>query len=222
MNKKSLILAISLVLVMTCTIGVTVAYLQDTTDPVTNVFVAADFADLGLSETDPDDEYDGNGATNDYLVVPGMDITKDPKVTFAPEADEDNLVGAYVFVKMDAAGWTTTDNVAFTKQLGNCADALSFSVDTYWTFLKKDGNSYIYYKAVAADKTINTQSIIANDKVTVSTAITEADLDTASESLSVITDGSLIFSAYAIQQLGFDDSPEAAWTAVYGQSQTQD
>ena len=217
MNKKSLILAIALVLVMTCTIGVTVAYLQDTTGPVTNVFVAADFADLTLEETKPA-EYDSNEATNDYLVVPGMDITKDPKVTFVPEEGEDNLVGAYVFVKMDAAGWTTTDNKAFTKVIGNCADALSFSVDEYWTFLKKDGNSYIYYKAVAADETIDAQSIIANDKVTVSTAITEADLDGVSENLSVITDSSLIFSAYAIQQLGFD-STEAAWTAVYGQSQ---
>ncbi|MBE6677851.1 MAG: hypothetical protein E7597_03550 [Ruminococcaceae bacterium] len=217
MNKKSLILAISLVLVMTCTIGVTVAYLQDTTDPVTNVFVAADFADLTLEETKPA-EYDSNEATNDYLVVPGMGIAKDPKVSFAPEADEDNLVGAYVFVKMDAAGWTTTDNKAFTKGIGNCADALSFSVETYWTFLKMEGDSYIYYKAVAADETINAQKIIANDKVTVSTAITEADLDGVSENLSVITDSSLIFSAYAIQQLGFD-STEAAWTAVYGQSQ---
>ncbi len=217
MNKKSLILAISLMLIMTCTIGATVAYLQDTTDPVTNVFVAADFADLGLSETDTS-EYDNNDGTNDYLVVPGMEIAKDPKVTFAPDDDEDNLVDAYVFVEMNAAGWTTADNATFTKAIGNCEDALSFSVDTYWTFLKQDGDSYIYYVEVPANSTIDAQSIIEGNAVSVSTEITEADLDTASGSLSVITDGSLIFKAYAIQKASFEDEG-AAWTAVYGQSQ---
>lgn len=220
MNKKSLVLAISLMLIFVCTIGVTVAYLQDTTDPVTNVFVAADFADLELNETDPSEDYDSNDGTNDYLVVPGMDIAKDPTVTFKPLEGEDNLVGAYVFVKMDATGWTTADNYAFAKQIGTTANALTFSVDTYWQFLKADGNSYIYYKAVAANSTIEDQSIIVGDTVTVSTAITEADLDSVSENLSVITNSSLVFKAYAIQQDGFATA-EAAWTAVYGESQAQ-
>lgn len=220
MKKKGLILAISLALILMLTVGTvsfTLAYLQDSTDAVTNVFVAADFADLGLEETDTS-EYDENSATNDYLVIPGMDIEKDPKVSFAPQEGEDNLVDAYVFVKMDASGWTTTDNVAFKKALGACADGLSFSVDTYWTFLKAEGGSYIYYKAVAANETITAQSIIAGDTVTVSTDITEADLDAASGTLSAITDGSLTFSAYAIQQAGFD-SAEDAWTDVFAQSQ---
>ena len=56
--------------------------------------------------------------------------------------------------------------------------------------------------------------------MTVSTAITEADLDSVSENLSVITDSSLVFKAYAIQQDGFATA-EAAWTAVYGESQAQ-
>lgn len=220
MNKKSLILAISLMLIFVCTMGVTVAYLQDSTDPVTNVFVAADFADLGLSETDPDVEYDSNDGTNDYLVVPGMDIEKDPKVTFKPLDGEDNLVDAYVFVKMDATGWTTADNKAFSKTIGSATDALTFSVDTYWTFLKADGDSYIYYREVPANTTIEDQSIIVDDKVTVSTAITETDLDGVSENLSVITDSSLVFKAYAIQQIGFDGA-EAAWGEVYGEAQSQ-
>lgn len=220
MNKKSLILAISLMLIFVCTMGVTVAYLQDSTDPVTNVFVAADFADLGLSETDPDVEYDSNDGTNDYLVVPGMDIEKDPKVTFKPLDGEDNLVDAYVFVKMDATGWTTADNKAFSKTIGSATDALTFSVDTYWTFLKADGDSYIYYREVPANTTIEDQSIIVGDKVTVSTAITETDLDGVSENLSVITDSSLVFKAYAIQQIGFNGA-EAAWGEVYGEAQSQ-
>lgn len=220
MNKKSLILAISLMLIFVCTMGVTVAYLQDSTDPVTNVFVAADFADLGLSETDPDVEYDSNDGTNDYLVVPGMDIEKDPKVTFKPLDGEDNLVDAYVFVKMDATGWTTADNKAFSKTIGSTTDALTFSVDTYWTFLEADGDSYIYYREVPANTTIEAQSIIVDDKVTVSTAITEADLDGVSENLSVIANSSLVFKAYAIQQIGFDGA-EAAWGEVYGEAQSQ-
>ncbi len=220
MNKKSLILAISLMLVFVFTMGTTIAFLQDSDNAVTNTFVAADIGDLDLSETDNDSDADSD--KNEYLVVPGIDITKDPSVSFVPnENDRDKLVDAYVFVTMTADGWTTTDNENFFYKLGAAGEpavdyGLSFSIAD-WTYLGKDSKGdYVYYVSVPKTDTLNAKPIITNNKIIVDDAITEDDLDAATNEGALTN---LVFSSYAIQQAGFESDVWSAYTAVSGNVQ---
>ena len=96
MKAVALLLVVSLLI--GCTIGGTIAYLMTNTTPVVNTFVAGDIGVLTLSESDTDP--DAEGVQHNYLVIPGKDIAKDPKVSFSG-----HNVDAYVFLKVEAAGW---------------------------------------------------------------------------------------------------------------------
>ncbi len=106
MKKKTVALLLALVLVLGVAVGGTMAWLLDSTDPITNTFTAGD-VEITLEET-----------TTAYSMVPGTTIAKDPTVTVS-EASE----SCYVFVKLDksanfddfmsyevAAGWTQGGN----------------------------------------------------------------------------------------------------------------
>lgn len=214
MNKKTLILALSLMLIFCVTMGVTLAYLNESTDPVVNTFIPAELGSLELDENDTTD-YNSNESDHDYLVVPGQSITKDPRVTFSFSNENGEVVDAYVFVKIDANGWTSsTDGMTFTKTVGSVSDGLSFTIDTFWT--KLDGTpagTYVYYKAVDVDVPsthVTNQKVIANNTISVST-------DIVKESIGQVSAAGLTFTAYAIQQLGFN-TPLAAWSEVSGQN----
>lgn len=75
-------LAIALVVVLLCgsVIGGTVAWLIDQTNPVVNTFTYGD-VNIDLDESDTGLDDDDSEDTNDYEMVPGEVITKDPKVT---------------------------------------------------------------------------------------------------------------------------------------------
>ena len=82
MRKKLITAIIALTLVLTSLVGITVAWLYVKTDEVTNVFTPSDIT-LTLEET-----------KDDFQMVPGVDIEKDPKVTYTADFD------AYIFVKI--------------------------------------------------------------------------------------------------------------------------
>ena len=85
-------------------IGGTLAWLTATSGEVTNTFTAAKLGQVSISETDTD---------HDYLLTPGVDITKDPKLSFTRTNNEG--VAAFVFVKVTAANWTPdSTHMAFT------------------------------------------------------------------------------------------------------------
>ena len=182
--KKKLMTVLALVLVVAMSVAGTIAFLTDTTDPITNTFTVGDIGDLTLTET--------TGST--YNVIPGVNLEKDPTVAYASDANND--VAVYVFVKVTAPDWTVAeDNKAYTKSTVSADPALSFTIDdSKWTYLTKDGNDYIYYAAVNA-ATDFSASVISGDSIAVSADITDGEI----ESLT----GTLTFAAYAIQQDGF-------------------
>ena len=188
--KKKLMTVLALVLVVAMSVAGTIAFLTDTTDPITNTFTVGDIGDLTLTET--------TGTT--YNVIPGVDLDKNPTVAYASDANND--VAVYVFVKVTAPGWTVAeDNKTYTKSTVSADPALSFTIDDSWTYLTKDGNDYIYYAAVDA-ATDFSASVISGDSIAVSADITDGEI----ESLT----GTLTFAAYAIQQDGFT-GVEDAW-----------
>ena len=194
--KKTLTIILAFVLVIAMSVAGTVAYLTAQTGAVTNTFTVGNIGDLTLTE-EKGTVVDGKHTFN---IVPGQDIAKDPKVTYT--ADEPD-VAVYVFVKMDATGWTTTDGQTYTKAAGSVTEALSFSIDTTaWTKLENG----VYYKALDANTDLAATSVIANDTIAVSDSIAKDDIGTLAGS-------DLVFTAYAIQQAGFDTAA-AAWAEV--------
>ena len=107
MKKRTLALLVALVLVVGCIIGGTLAWLTAKTDAVVNTFTTSDI-DVTLTETE-----------EEYKMVPGYTIHKDPNTTVVKGSEE-----CYLFVKVEksanfdsfmtyemADGWTALEGV---------------------------------------------------------------------------------------------------------------
>lgn len=195
---KSAILFLAVAMLVGCMIGGTVAWLISESQTVTNTFVAGQIGTLELTETDVETNKETTEG-QEYLIVPGTPIAKDPKVTYTPveNADGKAPVAVYVFVEIGAAGWTKSGNVY------SIGDQMSWTVDSYWTCL--EGN--VYYKELTAGTEIEDQAIIAENKITVSpTAVNEDNIE------DLAAASGLNFSVYAIQKDNL--SVADAWVAA--------
>ena len=179
---KVVVLLLAVVLLIGCVAGGTLAYLMTKSATVTNTFVAGEIGTLSLAET----------TGNSYIVTPGVDITKDPVVTF-----KGNNVAAYVFLKVEATDWAVSGaDTTYTYSIGTNQE-VKWVLDG-WTKLE-DG---VYYKEVAANAGEQSWSVIKDNKITVSSEITKANISDYTKGLS--------FTAYAIQKDGFT-TVAAAW-----------
>lgn len=147
MKKKTLALLLALVLVFGAAVGGTIAYLTDTTGPVTNTFTVGNI-DIDLDET-----------KTDFKMVPGCDIAKDPVVTVTANSE-----ACWLFVKIDesenldsfisysvASDWTQGDGTNIP--------------------------SNVWYRSVGASTTDQVFSVLTGDKVTVKTSVTKTMMD---------------------------------------------
>lgn len=196
-SMKAVALLLVVILLIGCTIGGTLAYLMATPKSVTNTFVAGKIGTLTLTETGAD----GNATTSrSFMVTPGVDITKDPKLTYTP-ATENDIGSVYIFIEVTGTGWS------YNAGAGNfvTAEGMSWSVDPYWTWLE----GKVFYRLVeSADiNTVTNKTIISDNTIEVPDTITEDTIDDAAEHAA------LAFTAYAIQAEGVENV-EAAWTAV--------
>lgn len=202
------LLILAITMLVGSTLGGTLAYLTDQTASVKNTFTVGDVGDLTLTETPVDK----------YVVVPGVDITKDPTVTY-----EGNNIDAYIFVKIDGGNkWKHSHQPlpnnystnTYSVVTGNAVDlSMYFNVADGWG--KLNTSEDVYWRKVTATATAAAENgklsfpIIENDTVYVSSAITEATIaNYASE---------LTFTAYAIQAAGFEDDVAGAWGALNNQ-----
>ena len=181
MKKKTLALLLALVLVFGAAVGGTIAYLTDTTGPVTNTFTVGNI-NIDLDET-----------VDDFKMIPGCDITKDPKVTVVANSE-----ACWLFVRIDESS--------------NLHDFISYTVANGWT--KGDGTnipSNVWYRSVAASTTDQIFPVLAGDKVTVNDAVTKTMMDGLTDN----TRPTLTFTACAVQADGFDTA-----AAAYAQAPT--
>lgn len=203
MKKKIVALCLCIALAVVAIGGATLAYFTDKTDTVTNTFTvgkvdielwehAYDATTNTLSQTKKMDGTVGK-LGNSYHIVPGVDLPKDPTVVVKGGSD-----ACWLFVKVTAAGWPA--NQTFYTLKTTDADG--------WT--QGDGTNIpddVYYRAVPATTTDTTFGLLTGDKVVIPTTVTAADV-------ASMTNVTLTFTAYAIQQTGFENNAVAAWTEV--------
>ena len=187
--KKKLMTVLALVLVVAMSVAGTIAFLTDTTDPITNTFTVGK-VDIDLTETFNTDT-DDNGAADAWQaqLIPGTTYAKDPVVTVTADSED-----CWLFVKFEEKNDAAT-YLDYTSNL---------TAENDWT--RGDGTnipSNVWYRAVAKDATVKSFHLLANDTVTIdSTAVTNDNMNDAANA-------ELVYTAYACQKDNM--SVEAAW-----------
>lgn len=185
-STKVFLSLLALVLVVGCAVGGTIAWLTATTDPVVNTFT---YGKININL--------GESTGNAYTIIPGVNISKDPKVTVKAGSE-----ACWLFVKVEEKGTFVNGKVTYSVKTG----------EGNWTSLP--GESGVYYREVNA-VTANTDFyVLAGDTtyphgvVTVSENLTKEDIKGLTG-----THPQLIFTAYAVQKDGINTAADA-WDKV--------
>ena len=200
-SKKMIALMMSLMLIIGGAAGGTIAWLMDTTDPITNTFTTSD-VDIELAET----------TGNTYKMVPGDVIEKDPKITVNAGSE-----ACYLFVKIEKTGNYDT----YLEE---------YSIAGGWTELEAgSGVYYRTVDANQTGSPYYVLGGTGNGSLTVKNTVTKADMaliDGVADSERTIEEEiadrpTLKFTAYAIQPENLTDTdtdgdvdPIDAWTLI--------
>lgn len=176
-SSRAFIALLALVLVIGCVAGGTVAWLVATSDTVTNTFTYGDI-NIALAES----------TGTSYKVIPGTDITKNPKVTVKGGSE-----ACWLFVKVEESGTFVADKV-------------TYAIDNGWTPL--EGEKGVYYREVAAVTADTDFSVLEGNKITVKDTLTKGDIKDIAA-----TNPTLKITAYAVQQENIADAA-TAWKAA--------
>ena len=193
-SKKGLAMLLSLVLVIGCVVGGTLAWLTAQDTPVVNKFSPSTIgvelkehtynATEDILTTTVTDE----GVTN-YKMIPGWTIPKDPEAWIT-----ENSEAAYLFVEI--------------KESENFDDFMTYAIAHGWKLLDGteaasintvDKDIYVIYREVAAGATAtamdqdNAFQILAKDQVAVLDTVKKEDMPVAG------AEPTLTFTAYAHQ-----------------------
>lgn len=179
-STKALVALLALVLVIGCSLGGSLAWLTAKTDPVTNTFTVGDI-NITLSET----------TGNDYMILPGVNIPKDPKVTV--EADSE---ACWLFVQVKEDNWPVFNGVR----------KANYQPAAGWTPLDEKNHPGVYYREVDAATAEKGEAygVLLNNEVTVSDTLTKAEIN------GITTKPQLTFTAYAVQKEAANN-PTDAW-----------
>ena len=195
MKKKVSIAVVALALVLCFTIGGTLAWLMDTTDPVQNTFTSGD-VDITLVET-PNTDTDNDGIADSWSaqMIPGNTYAKNPKVTVTDSTDVD----CWLFVRFEENGNAGT-YLTYTSTL---------TTENGWT--QGNGNDIplnVWYREVSKDANTKSWELLVANTVTVKDSVTKGNMAKAQEA-------ELVFTAYAAQKDNL--TAEAAW-ALFNQN----
>ncbi|MGI6508971.1 MAG: hypothetical protein ACOX1L_00535 [Erysipelotrichaceae bacterium] len=179
-TKKLLIAIVTLLILITGTIGATLAWLTDQTDTVKNTFTVGN-VDITLTETTGDE----------YKMVPGNPINKDPKVTVLQNSEE-----CWLFIEI--------------IESDNLADFIDYSLADGWSVLGGGVNN-VYYRLVAASDIDQEFEVIAGNAVNVKSTVTKDMMDDLEDDPTLLP--TLTFKAYAVQKAGVDSAAEA-WAII--------
>lgn len=183
MKKKLVICVAAMVAVIGCAIGGTLAWLTQKTDPIVNTFTIGDI-NIALTESE----------NLDLKMLPGCDITKDPKVTVEAESE-----ACWLFVKIEKSD-------SYDDYLNDYVIDDATISGSNWTALT--GAEGVYYREVDATATELVFPVLKDNKVSVLQTVTKADMEAISE--GTVSAPMLTFTAYAIQKEAAVDAL-AAW-----------
>lgn len=205
-RNRRIAMTVALVLVVAlASIGGTIAWLTDKTDPVVNTFTTAD-VDIDLTETWNADSDDDNDDANDHWeaqLVPGNTYAKDPKVTVNAGSE-----ACYLFVHVVEANNTIT---------GLDGKIVQYSVNTnVWTAVP--GHLGFYYCVVDATTansgasynvlTGGANNVNPDGQVTINSALTKAQEAAIGSDTPTIT-----VTAAAVQKDNVDTVADA-WSKL--------
>lgn len=212
---KILCLVMGAILLVTGSVAVTLAYLQDKTQTVTNTMTVGKI-DIKLDEgvVDLYGKFT-SGRTeegNKYKLIPGQEYNKDPKITVLKGSEP-----CYVFfgISIDTKVSNVLDtskNVIATQLKSNGWLVLENSTTdkTQVTWADTDGTQYkIYYKSAAVDATSADKPLKTFEKFSVSGAANVSNADNAT----------IKVKAFAVQSANLT-SPQNAWDKSFKQSAT--
>lgn len=197
--KKVILTVLSVALIVALSVTATLAWLQDTTDPVVNTFTEGK-VDIDLFEHKYDaatkeltTEEVRNGG-NSYKMVPGEVLPKDPTVVVKGGSE-----ACWLFVKVE--------------ELNNVDTFLSYTIDaSKWTQLPDvEGVYYTEITTYTANDTL--YNVLTDKQVTVNTSVDIDDMNALTEA----THPQLKFTAYAIQKQAEGNATftaETAWAAL--------
>ena len=178
---KATLLVLALVLLIGGTIGGVVAWLMDSTESITNTFTYGDI-NITLEET-----------TEEYKMVPGNEIAKDPKVTVEAGSED-----CWLFVKLEKSD--NYDTYLAQYEMAEGWTALSGKAGVYYREAKA-GNAFYVLAAGTGDA-------MANGHVDVLESVTKADMEAIKDANKQPT---LTITAYAVQKANVADAA-TAWT----------
>ena len=202
MKKSKIVIAIiSLLSICSFVIGTSVAWLTSKTEDLVNTFTYGDI-NIKLDETDTNDG-DENANTNEYKMLPGNEITKDPKVTVIANSED-----SYLFVKL-------------TKS-ENFDNFMTFEIAEGWTLLEETTD--VYYREVTKSDKDQEFIVLKDNKVKVKEEVTKAMLNELDK------DGTnnyptLTITAYAVQrdgQIEAIDTAKEAWAIASAEEAKQE
>lgn len=205
MNKKTVAIFVAcMLLVCFASVYITLAYLTDDTDVVTNTFTSGN-VDITLTETKIDTDgvtamegvTVGAGETNKYKLIPNQEYVKDPTITVA-ETSEDSYIGAVITIKNAnslPADITKTLEGTFGITLKSGWEVTnSNTTGNDWTF------AVVYKTGAVTAESVN----VIFDKIT-APDLDNTELQTAT---ATGTGVSIEVHAYAVQAAGFEAAAE--------------
>lgn len=190
-GSKVALLSIALTLVLCGIIGGTLAWLIADTEPVVNTFTYGDI-NITLEEKDTNKDGDNNPNTNNYSMIPGNPIEKDPKVTF--KANSEN---AWLFVKLE--------------KTANFDNFMTYDIADGWTAL--DGVEGVYYRSVDKADTDAEFFVIKDNTVFVKGEVTKEMLN-ALDAGGADNYPKLTVTAYAVQRDNNITTAADAWAKI--------
>ena len=190
--KKKLMTVLALVLVVAMSVAGTVAYLTDTTAPITNTFTVGK-VDITLTETfNTDTNGDQKNDAWQAQLIPGTSYTKDPVVTVTADSED-----CWLFVKFEEKNGAAT-YLNYTSNL---------TAANGWT--QGDGTNIpanVWYRAVNKADSTKSFHLLDGDTVKIdSTAVTNGTMNDAANA-------QLVYTAYACQSANM--TVNAAWAEV--------
>lgn len=188
-TTKSLALILTVVLILGGVVGGTLAWLIASPDPVVNTFTYGDI-NIDLDETDTKLDNDDDPDTNEYEMMPGQEIVKDPKVTVKTGSESN-----WLFVKLDKSN----------EAPAVFDDFMEYEMAEGWTLL--DGTENVYFRLVKEDDVKENDlvfEVIKDNIVTVKEDVTKEMLNALNPEGQEATYPTLTVTAYAVQYVGFE------------------
>lgn len=176
--KKKVLSIVAVVLVLCCAIGGTLAWLTAKSAVVTNTFAPSNIK-IELKET----------TGENYKMIPGYTITKDPKATVLAGSEE-----CWLFVKIEKSA--------------NFNQYLTYEPANGWDPVAEETN--VYARKVTTAEIGTAYSVLLNNQVTVKDGVDE----TMMNSLTAANYPTLTITAYASQlhkSAGVEFTAAEAW-----------